>query len=124
VRRSAASAFPSRICAAGTPSRFRPPKEAYPLERVRREIQLDPRFGADEFERAFDTFVQTYNVAPNVARCTPEVLDRYCRLFERLDDAARNREVRFRGVPIYAAVLASGTIVLEGEVDEDRMGDW
>jgi hypothetical protein len=100
------------------------PKEAYPLERVRREIQLDARFAADEFERAFDSFVQTYNVAPTVARCTPEVLERYCRLFERLDDAARRREIRFRGIPIYAAVLPSGTIVLEGEVDADRMGDW
>jgi hypothetical protein len=52
------------------------------------------------------------------------VLDRYCRLFERGDDAARVREVRFRGIPLYAAVLASGTIVFEGEVDEARMGDW
>ncbi|MEO6835782.1 MAG: hypothetical protein ABI231_07750 [Candidatus Tumulicola sp.] len=68
--------------------------------------------------------MQTYNVPPNVARCTPEVLDRYCLLFERLDDAARRREVRFRGVPIFAAVLPNGTIVFEGEVDEDRMGDW
>ena len=123
MRRSAASAFPSRIWA-GTPSPFRLPKEAYPLERVQREIQLDSRFAADEFERAFDSFVQTYNVAPNVARCSPEVLDRYCRLFERLDDAARHRHVSFRGIPMYAAVLPSGTIVLEGFVDEDRMGDW
>lgn len=91
---------------------------------MRREVQLDIRFAPDEFERAFDAFVQTYNVAPNVARCSPDVLDRYCRLFEQLDDAARRREVHFRGIPIYAAVLPSGTIVLEGEVDEDRMGDW
>jgi hypothetical protein len=123
VRRSAASAFPSRIWAA-TPSRFRLSKEAYPLERVQREIQLDPGFAPDEFERAFDSFVQTYNVAPHVARCSPEVLDRYCRLFERADDAARQRRICFRGIPVYAAVLPSGTIVLEGEVDEDRMGDW
>jgi len=68
--------------------------------------------------------VQTYNVAPSVARCSPEVLDRYCRLFERADDAARRREVRFRGIPLYAAVLPCGTVVLEGEVDEGRMGDW
>jgi hypothetical protein len=52
------------------------------------------------------------------------VLDRYCRLFERADDAARLREVRFRGIPLYAAVLPDGTIVFEGEVDEGRMGDW
>jgi len=91
---------------------------------VQREIRLDIPFAADEFERAFDRFVQTYNVAPSVARCSPEVLDRYCRLFERFDDAARRREIRFRGVPLYAAVLPNGTIVLEGEVDETRMGDW
>jgi hypothetical protein len=109
---------------AGTPSPFRPPEEAYPLERVQREIRLDPRFAPEEFERAFDSFVQTYNVAPSVARCTPEVLDRYCKLFERRDDAAREREVRFRGIPLFAAVLQAGTIVFEGEVDEDRMGDW
>jgi hypothetical protein len=63
-------------------------------------------------------------VRPHVARCSPDVLERYCRLFERGDDASRRREVRFRDVPIYAAVLAAGTIVFEGEVDEDRMGDW
>lgn len=91
---------------------------------MRREIQLDIRFAPDEFERAFDSFVQTYNVAPHVARCSPDVLDRYCRLFERADDAARRGEVQFRGIPVYAAVLPSGTIVLEGVVDEDRMGDW
>ena len=91
---------------------------------MQREIQLDVRFAPDEFERAFDAFVQTYNVAPNVARCSPDVLDRYCRLFERIDDAARRREVHFRGIPLHAAVLPSGTIGLEGEVDEDRMGDW
>ena len=123
MRRSAASAFPSRI-RAGTPSPFRPPEEAYPLESVRREVRLEAGFAADDFERAFDRFVQTYNVAPSVARCSPEVLDRYCRLFERLDDAARRREVRFRGIPLYAAVLPNGIIVLEGEVDETRMGDW
>jgi hypothetical protein len=99
------------------------PKER-DLEVVRREIQLDPRFAPDDFERAFESFVQTYNVVPNVARCSPDVLERYCRLFERGDDAARRRELRFRGVPLYAAVLAGGTIVFEGEVDEDRMGDW
>ncbi len=68
--------------------------------------------------------MQTYNVPPRVARCAPQVLGRYCRLFERGDEVARRREVRFRGVPIYAAVLPAGTIVFEGEVDEDRMGDW
>jgi hypothetical protein len=45
-------------------------------------------------------------------------------LFERTEDAGRTREVRFRGIPLYAAVLPTGTIVFEGEVDEVRMGDW
>lgn len=85
---------------------------------------LRPRFAPEEFERAFDSFVQTYNVEPIVGRCSPEVLERYCRLFERMEDAARRLEVRYRGVPLHAAVLPAGTIVFEGEVDEDRMGDW
>jgi hypothetical protein len=109
---------------AGTPSPFRPPKEATPLERVAREVLLRSRFAPEEFERAFESFVQTYNVEPSVGRCSPEVLDRYCSLFERLEDASRRREVRFRGIPLYAAVLPTGTVVFEGEVDEDRMGDW
>ena len=122
MRRSAASAFPSFIWA-GTPSPFRPTEEAY-LERVAREIRLEGQFAAAEFERAFDSFVQTYNVPPSLARCAPDVLERYCVLFEHGNEAARRREVRFRGVPIHAAVLPGGTIVFEGEVDEDRMGDW
>jgi len=68
--------------------------------------------------------VATYNVPPTAGRCSPDVLDRYCRLFERGDDVARHRAVRFRGVPLFAAVLPVGTVVFEGEIDEDRMGDW
>ncbi|HTA38874.1 MAG TPA: hypothetical protein VK760_07355 [Candidatus Acidoferrales bacterium] len=94
------------------------------LERVRREIVLEARFGASEFERAYESFVKTYNVAPHVARCSPDVLDRYCRLFDLGEEASRQREVRFRNIPIFAAILPAGTVVFEGEVDEDRMGDW
>jgi hypothetical protein len=108
---------------ADTRSRFRSPKELY-LEHVRREVRLGSKFAAEAFERAFERFVQTYNVAPTLARCSPDVLDRYCRLFEHTDEAARRREVRYRGIPLYAAVLPSGVIAFEGEVDEDRMGDW
>ncbi len=91
---------------------------------MRREVRLGSNFAAEAFERAFDRFVQIYNVAPEIARCSPDVLERYCRLFESGADAAREREVRFRGIPIFAAVLPAGTIAFEGEVDEDRMGDW
>jgi hypothetical protein len=108
---------------AGTPTPIRPQEEAT-LERVQREVLLRPRFEPDDFERAFESFVSAYNVSPSTGRCSPEVLDRYCRLYERGDEAARHRYVRFRGVPLFAAVLPAGTIVFEGEVDEDRMGDW
>jgi hypothetical protein len=91
---------------------------------VRREVRLGADFAAESFERAFDRFVQIYNVPPSIARCSPDVLTRFCRLFEAGDDAARRREVRFRGVPIYAAVMPEGTIAFEGDVDEGRMGDW
>jgi len=87
-------------------------------------VRLEANFAPAAFEAAFERFAQIYNVAPALARCSPDVLARYCRLFEAGDDAARRREVRFRGVPLYAAVLPEGTIAFEGEVDEDRMGDW
>lgn len=87
-------------------------------------MRLGSNFAAESFERAFDRFVQIYNVQPALARCSPDVLTRYCRLFESGDDAAGRREVRFRGVPLFAAVMPAGTIAFEGEVDEDRMGDW
>ncbi|HVA28563.1 MAG TPA: hypothetical protein VNF68_10305 [Candidatus Baltobacteraceae bacterium] len=91
---------------------------------MRREVRLETNFAAEAFEAAFDRFAQIYNVPPALARCSPDVLARYCRLFEAGDDAARRREVRFRGVPLFAAVLPVGTIAFEGEVDEERMGDW
>ena len=91
---------------------------------MRREVRLGTNFAAETFERAFDRFVQIYNVSPALARCSPDVLSRYCSLFESGDDAARKREVAFRGIPLYAAVMPEGTIAFEGEVDEDRMGDW
>lgn len=123
ARSSAASVLPSSI-RAGTPSRFRPSKGASPLEVVRREVRLGSSFSAAEFERAFRGFVQTYNVAPSVGCCAPDVLRRYCEVFERDADAAVHRTVSHRGVPLRAAVVAAGTVAFEGEVDEDRMGDW
>ncbi|HTU71261.1 MAG TPA: hypothetical protein VMF11_13200 [Candidatus Baltobacteraceae bacterium] len=91
---------------------------------MRREVRLGSNFAPDAFERAFDRFVQTYNVMPELAHCSPDVLERYCRLFESGVDAPRRREVRFRNIPLFAAVLPRGTIAFEGEVDPDRMGDW
>ncbi len=34
------------------------------------------------------------------------------------------RELRYNGVPVASGVLAPGSIVFEGFVDEERMGDW
>ncbi len=87
-------------------------------------MRLDADFAAADFERAFERFAALYNVEPTLVRCSPDVLERYCRLFGYGDEGARRSDVRFRGVPLHAAVLAGGTIALEGEVDEDRMGDW
>ncbi|MDE2481605.1 MAG: hypothetical protein KGN02_05410 [bacterium] len=87
-------------------------------------MRLGSEFAAEAFERAFDRFAQTYNVQPQLARCSPDVLERYCRLFEAGEDVAQRREVSHRGIPLVAAVLPAGIIAFEGEVDEDRMGDW
>ncbi len=93
------------------------------LERVRCEVSLEPRFDEAAFAAAFDRFRQLFNVAPLQAACSADVLF-------RLDELAADRGDRFEtfvrhsGVPLYAAILPPGSLVLEGEVDEDRMGDW
>ena len=122
MRKSAATVLPSRILA-GTATRFRPPKGA-PLEHVRREARLGRHFSPDEFERAFASFAQMYHVRPQRVLCSPDVLERFCALFERSADAGHRRAVRYEGIPLTASVLPAGTIAFEGEVDEGRMGDW
>ena len=54
------------------------------------------------------------------------MLLRFCELFETAEHRALERSARLRydGVPLVAGILAPGTIAFEGEVDEDRMGDW
>lgn len=96
------------------------------MEHVRREIQLGPRFSRQAFERAFGRFAELYGVRPICGRCSPDVLERYCALFERSELVAHLHSTRivYDGVPLLAAVLAPGTIVFEGEVEETRMGDW
>ncbi len=56
--------------------------------------------------------------------CAPDVLSRYAALFARTADDALRHDLQYDGVPLVSAVLAPGTIVFEGEVDEERMGDW
>ena len=96
------------------------------LERVRCEIVLGPAFTAEAFDDAFAAFRRLYNVAPWRALCAPDVLARYCDLHERRRTRIHQHSTRlfYRGVPLTAAILAPGTVAFEGEVDEERMGDW
>ncbi len=101
-------------------------REGERLERVRREVRIGREFTRGEFEAAFVAFRQTYNVAPLRALCAPDVLARYCALFERSEDVVHQHSLRLRyhGVPLVASLVAPGTVAFEGEVDEERMGDW
>jgi hypothetical protein len=107
---------------AGTASRIRLKKEA-PLEHVRREVNLGRHFSSADFERAFRSFQQLYQVRPTRVLCSPDVLDRYCELYARAGEAHR-RELRHDGVQVSASVMPPGTVAFEGDVDSDRMGDW
>ncbi len=104
-------------------TRFRALEEAT-LEHVRREVRLGRNFNYVEFERAFSKFRSLYQIRPSKVSCSPDVLLRYCALFERSAESAHSREIRYEGIPISAAVLPPGIIAFEGEVDEERMGDW
>ncbi len=80
-------------------------------------------YGPAEFERAFRSFQQMYQARPSQVLCSPDVLDRFCEIYERSGDGHR-RELRFDGVRVSAAIMAPGMVAFEGEVDQDRMGDW
>lgn len=96
------------------------------MENVRSEVNLGTTFSASDFERAFTQFRELYNVRPHRVVCAPDVLARYCALYERDLEIAHLHSARilFEGVPLVAAILAPGTVAFEGEVDEERMGDW
>ena len=56
--------------------------------------------------------------------CAPDVLQRFAALYGRSADDALSRRLRFEGSALESAIVAPGTIVFEGTVDEERMGDW
>ncbi len=85
---------------------------------------MGQHFTPTEFERAFTKFRQMYHVRPSRVLCSPDVLERYCSLFERSVEVAHAREVRYEGILLSAAILPPGVVAFEGEVDEERMGDW
>jgi hypothetical protein len=103
-------------------SRFRPMEEDY-LERVRKEARLGRHFTPAQFERAARSFREMYQTDPQVVLCSPDVLERFCELYALAGDAHR-RELRFEGIRVSAAVMEPGTVAFEGEVDDQRMGDW
>jgi hypothetical protein len=123
IRNSAARARPSKIVA-GIAVRVRAGKEAT-LERVRWTVTLGARFDADAFEDAFAGFRRLYHVRPERLLCAPDALARFAALFSRsADDAHAGTALRYDGIPLQSAILKPGTIVFEGDVDEERMGDW
>lgn len=61
---------------------------------------------------------------PERVLCAPDVLLRYAALYARSADDALERRLRFEDVTLESAVVAPGTVVFEGRVDEERMGDW
>ena len=56
--------------------------------------------------------------------CAPDVLQRFAALYAVSADAALTQRLRFEGIALESAILAPGSIVFEGSVDEERMGDW
>jgi hypothetical protein len=91
---------------------------------VRWTVTLGTSFDDDALEAAFAGFRRLYNVAPERVLCAPDVLGRLAALTARTADDAMRRELRYDGVPVVSAILAPGTIVFEGEVDDIKMGDW
>jgi hypothetical protein len=108
---------------AGIAERVRARKGAT-LESVRWTVALGAAFDDAAFERAFARFRELYHVRPQRVLCAPDVLSRYAAVFARTADDALARALRHDGIPLAGAILAPGTIVFEGEVDEERMGDW
>ncbi len=94
------------------------------MERVRWEVAIGTGYDRDGFDAALTGFRRMYGVAPQRIVCAPDVLQRAATLFARSGDDALSRELRFDGIPLVSAIVAPGTIAFEGDVDEERMGDW
>jgi len=112
--RSAFSSF--ALCAGPLPENS--------LEQVRWQVELGNAFDDVTFTEALTGFRRMYGVAPLRIVCAPDVLQRAAALFARSGDDALSRDLQFAGIPLVGAIVAPGTIVFEGEVDEERMGDW
>jgi hypothetical protein len=85
---------------------------------------LGDDYDEEDFAAALHSFRQLYNVAPQRVLCAPDVLIRFAALHAPSSEDALRRALLHAGLPVVSAILAPGTIVFEGEVDEERMGDW
>ena len=94
------------------------------MEEVRWTVALGTSFDDAALDEALAGFRRMYNVAPARVLCAPDVLGRFAALRARSSDDAMRRDLRHDGIPVVSAILAPGTIVFEGEVDPERMGDW
>ncbi len=91
---------------------------------MRWTVTLGTAFDEAGFAEALIGFRRLYHVAPLRVLCAPDVLHRFAELHARSGDDAFVRDLRHDGLSVDAAILAPGTVVFEGEVDEERMGDW
>jgi hypothetical protein len=91
---------------------------------VRWQVALAPDFDEAAFEDAFAGFRRLYHVRPERVLCAPDVLQRYAALYARSADDALSKRLKFAGIALESAIVLPGTIVFEGRVDEERMGDW
>ena len=94
------------------------------MEQVRWTVELGATFDEEAFDEALAGFRRLYNVAPERVLCAPDVLGRFAAVMARSSHDALTRDLRYGGLPVVSAILPPGTIVFEGQVDEDRMGDW
>jgi hypothetical protein len=93
-------------------------------ERVRWTVSLGSEFDEARFAGALAGFRRLYNVAPQCVLCAPDVLARFAELHARSGDDAFVRDLRHEGLRVVSAIVAPGTVVFEGEVEDLRMGDW
>ncbi|HTJ28357.1 MAG TPA: hypothetical protein VMA36_19525 [Candidatus Limnocylindria bacterium] len=91
---------------------------------MRWTVVLGANYDAVDFDTALRGFRRLYNAPPQRVLCAPDVLIRFASLHARSGEDALRRALFHAGLPVFSAVLPPGTIVFEGEVDENRMGDW
>lgn len=91
---------------------------------MRWTVAIGTAFDDAGFANAFDGFRKLYHVRPERVLCAPDVLVRFAEIYSRSADDAHEKALAYEAIPLAGAIIAPGTIVFEGDVDEERMGDW